>query len=102
MLSPDQLDHLEEDRSRDTAAIFLGWLLIVSGCFFILFLDSDVREGTRMMQIMFASEVLLGLTLVTVGAIKRRIVLRRIDAEHAQDFEAREGAAKTLHAGVAH
>ena len=94
MLSPDQVDRLEDKRSKDTAAIFLGWLLIVSGCFFILFLDSDRREGTRMMQMMFAGEVLIGLTLVTIGSIKRRIVLRQMDAEHVEDWEAREGAAK--------
>ena len=94
MLSPDQVDRLEEKRSKDTAAIFLGWLLIVSGCFFILFLDWDRREGTRMMQMMFAGEVLIGLALVTIGSIKRRFVLRQMDAEHCEDFEAREGAAK--------
>ena len=54
MLSPDQVDRLEEKRSKDTAAIFLGWFLIVSGCFFILFLDWDRRGGTSMMEIMFA------------------------------------------------
>ena len=61
MLSPDQVDRLEDKRSKDTAAIFLGWLLIVSGCFFILFLDWDRRGGTRMMEMMFAAEVLIGL-----------------------------------------
>ena len=94
MLSPDQVDRLEEKRSKDTAAIFLGWFLIVSGCFFILFLDWDRRGGTRMMEILFAAEVVIGLTLVTVGSIKRRMVLRQMDAEHCGDFEAHEGAAK--------
>ena len=99
MLSPDQVDRLEEKRSKDTAAIFLGWFLIVSGCFFILFLDWDRRGGTRMMEIMFATEVVIGLILVTVGSIKRRMVLRQMDAEHVGDFEAHEGAAKTPIAG---
>src|SRR5690242_10627425 len=94
MLSPDQVDRLEEKRSKDTAAIFIGWFLIVSGCFFILFLDWDRRGGTSMMEIIFSAEVLLGLTLVTVGSIMRRMVLRQMDAEHCDDFEAREGAAK--------
>ena len=94
MLSPDQVDRLEDKRSKDTAAIFLGWLLIVSGCFFILFLDWDRRGGTRMMEMMFAAEVLIGLTLVTIGSIKRRMVLQEMDAEHIEDFEAREGAAR--------
>lgn len=94
MLSPDQVDRLEEKRSKDTAAIFIGWFLIVSGCFFLLFFDWDRRYGTSMMQIMFATEVLIGLTLVTVGSIMRRMVLRKMDAEHCEDFEAREGAAK--------
>ena len=94
MLSPDQVDRLEEKRSKDTAAIFLGWFLIVSGCFFILFLDWDRRGGTSMMEIMFAIEVLIGLTLVTIGSM-----LRQMDAEHVGDFEAHEGAAKTPVAG---
>lgn len=94
MLSPEQVDRLEEKRSKDTVMIFIGWFLIVSGCFFILFLDWDRRGGTRMMEFMFAAEVLIGLTLVTVGSIKRRLVLRQMDAEHCEDFEAREGAAK--------
>jgi len=94
MLSPDQVDRLEEKRSKDTAAIFIGWFLIVSGCFFILFLDWDRRGGTSMMEFLFATEVLIGLALVTIGSIKRRMVLRQMDAEHCEDFEAREGAAK--------
>src|SRR5437868_9314558 len=102
MLSPEQVDRLEEKRSKDTAGIFVGWFLIVSGSFFILFVDSDIREGTRMMQLMFATEVLIGLTLITIGAIKRRLVLRQMDAEHTQDFEAREGAAKAAEAGAGH
>jgi len=95
MLSPDQVDRLEDKRTKDTVMIFIGWFLIVSGCFFILFLDWDRRGGTRMMEFMFAAEVLIGLTLVTLGSIKRRMVLRQMDAEHCEDFEAREGAAKT-------
>jgi uncharacterized membrane protein len=94
MLSPDQVDRLEESRSTDTAIIFIGWFLVVSGCFFILFLDWDRRGGTSMMEFLFAGEVLIGLTLVTIGSIKRRMVLRQMDAEHCEDFEAREGAAK--------
>lgn len=94
MLSPDQVDRLEEKRSKDTVAIFIGWFLVVSGCFFILFLDWDRRGGTSMMEFLFAAEVLIGLTLITVGSIKRRMVLRQMDAEHCEDFEAREGAAK--------
>jgi hypothetical protein len=102
MLSPDQIDRLEEKRSRATTAILIGWMLIVFGAIFAIFTEWDAREGTNMMKLMFTSEVLLGLIILGVGSIQRLFVLRRMDLEHTKDFEAREGAAKSMEAGAGH
>jgi MFS-type transporter involved in bile tolerance (Atg22 family) len=102
MLSPDQLDRLEEQRNRATTTILIGWMLIVFGAVFAIFTEWDAREGTNMMKLMFAAEVLLGLIILAIGATQRLLILRRMDLEHTKDFEAREGAAKSMEDGAGH
>ncbi len=102
MLSPMQLDHLEEVRGRSTAAILIGWMLLVFASVLVIFFGSEFRYGIHFLQKLSAIEAGLGFIVLLVGALVRRNVLRKFEREHSQDFEAREGAAKTMKAGAGH
>ncbi len=102
MLSPMQLDHLEEVRTRSTAAILIGWMLLVFAGLLMVFFDSEFRYGIHFMQQMSTIAGIIGCVVLLVGALIRRTTLRKIEREHAQDFEAREGASKAMQAGAGH
>lgn len=102
MLSPEQIDGLEEQRSKATTMIVLGWMLLVFGGVLNIFAPSDFQQGTHFIRNLAAVEGVLGLVVVAVGSLWRRSVLRVLDAHHSQDFEASAGAATAMGAGAGH
>lgn len=70
MISPDQVDRLQDRLDRFTAILIVGCLFFLVGGVLGVFASQDFASGTNFMQRLAGAEQGLGLVLIVVGWIK--------------------------------
>lgn len=77
MLSPRQVEELEESQDRYRTMVVSGLLFFVAGVPLLMFGSEDPANGTRFMLLLMAADEAIALILIVVGWVK----VRSIDAE---------------------
>lgn len=70
MISPDQVDRLQDQLDKFTAILIVGCLFFLVGGVLGVFASQDFASGTNFMQRLAGAEQTLGLVLIVVGWIK--------------------------------
>ena len=82
MISPDQLDRLQDQHDKFSAMIMIGCLLFFVGGALAVFASQEFATGTDFMQRLAGAEQGLGALLIVVGWVRIRSVNTEL-ARHA-------------------
>jgi hypothetical protein len=97
VISPDQVDRLQDQHDKFAAATVVGCLFFIVGGTLGIFASQEFATGTDFMQRLAAAEQAFGLLLIVVGWIK----LRSINAELKLNTPAQFGE-RSISAGAGH
>jgi ABC-type antimicrobial peptide transport system permease subunit len=70
MISPDQVDRLEDQLDRFTTALIIGCMFFLVGGTLGIFAGQEIATGTDFMQRLAGAEQAVGVLLIAVGWIK--------------------------------
>lgn len=79
MISPDQVDRLQDKHDKFAATIVIGCLFFFVGGAMAIFASQDFGNGTNFMQRLAGGEQAIGAFLILVGWIKVRSVNAELD-----------------------
>lgn len=96
MISPDQIDRLQDQQDKFSAMIMIGCLLFFVGGALAVFASQEFATGTDFMQHLAGVEQGLGALLILVGWIK----IRSVNAE--LERHAPPGTEQASRAGAEH
>jgi len=74
MISPDQLDRLQDQLDKFSTTIIIGCLFFFVGGTMGIFASQEFANGTNFMQHLAGAEQAVGLLLIVVGWMKVRHV----------------------------
>lgn len=74
MISPDQIDRLQDQQDKFSAMIMIGCLLFFVGGALAVFASQELASGTNFMQPLAGAEQGLGALLIIVGWVRIRSV----------------------------
>lgn len=92
MISPDQLDRLQDQDDLYTALLFAGCLLFFVGGVLAIFAVQDFASGTNFMQRLAGTEQAVGFVLIAVGWVKVHSINRELE-RHAPGQSGSKAAA---------
>lgn len=94
MLSPDQVDRLQDEVDKFGSAIIVGCLFFFVGGAMAVFASQEFAMGTDFMQRLAGAEQAAGVVLILFGWIKVRSVNAELErhASHAEDEALGAGA----------
>jgi hypothetical protein len=79
MISPDQVDRLQDQLDRFTTILILGCLFFLVGAVLGVFASQEIATGTDFMQRLAGGEQGLGVLLIAVGWIKMYYIKTALD-----------------------
>jgi len=79
MISPDQVDRLQDQLDKFATAIVIGCLFFFVGGTLGIFASQEFASGTDFMQHLAGTEQAIGGLLILVGWIKVRSINRELD-----------------------
>src|SRR5689334_24423010 len=79
MLSPYQVEHLQDQLDRYIAVLVVGSLIFLVGSTMGVFASQDLLYGTNFMMRLAGAEQLLGLVLIAVGGIKAQSLHKQLN-----------------------
>ena len=83
MISPDQVDRLQDQLDRFTSMLVVGCLFFFVGGALGVFASQEFATGTDFMQHLAGAEQALGLLLIVVGWIKVHSIKTELDRNAA-------------------
>ena len=95
MISPDQVDRLQNQHDKFAAALVIGCLFFVVGGTLGIFASQEFATGTNFMQQLAGAEQAVGVLLIVVGWIK----LHSISAELERNAPRSEDRSISARAG---
>ena len=81
MISPDQVDRLQDQHDKFSAMIMVGCLLFFVGGALAVFASQEFATGTNFMQRLAGAEQGLGAFLIVVGWVKIRFVNAELERQ---------------------
>lgn len=94
MISPDQVDRLQDQQDKFSAMIMVGCLFFFVGGALAIFASQEFATGTDFMQHLAGAEQGLGILLILVGWVRIRSVNAELErhAPGETDQSMRAGA----------
>lgn len=96
MISPDQLDRLQDQHDKFAAALVIGCLFFIVGGTMAVFASQEFATGTNFMQQLAGLEQAVGVVLIAVGWIKLHSI--NVELEH----EAPQSGDRSISVGAGH
>jgi hypothetical protein len=81
MISPDQVDRLQDQHDKFSAMIMIGCLLFFVGGALAVFASQEFATGTTFMQHLAGAEQGLGAFLILVGWVRIRSVNAELERQ---------------------
>jgi hypothetical protein len=81
MISPDQVDRLQDQHDKFSAMIMIGCLLFFVGGALAVFASQEFATGTNFMQHLAGAEQGLGALLILVGWVRIRAVNAELERQ---------------------
>ena len=97
MLSPDQVDRLQDHLDRFTTTLIVGCLLFLVGGTLGIFASQEFSTGTDFMQRLAGAEQALGLLLIVVGWMKVHSIKTELERNAPPQSADRAAAAGAGH-----
>jgi hypothetical protein len=97
MISPDQVDRLQDQLDRFIAILISGCLIFLVGGTMGVFAIQDLAYGTNFMQRFAGAEQGIGLLLIVVGWVKVRVLQAELDRHVPAKSSERVSAARAGH-----
>jgi len=97
MLSPSQLEHLQDEFDKFIAVLVVGSLIFLVGSTMGVFASQDLLYGTNFMMRLAGAEQLLGLVLIAVGGIKAQSLHKQLNQPATSQTSSRSTAAGAGH-----
>lgn len=79
MISPDQVDRLQDQLDRFTTALIIGCMFFLVGGTLGIFASQEIATGTDFMQRLAGAEQAVGVLLIAVGWIKVYFIRRDLE-----------------------
>jgi len=97
MISPDQVDRLQDQLDRFTGILIVGCLIFFVGGTMAIFASQEFADGTNFMMRLAGAEQAFGLLLVVVGWVKIRSIKAELQRHAPQQEQAQRSAAASGH-----
>jgi hypothetical protein len=97
MISPDQVDHLQDQLDKFTGILTVGVLIFFVGGTMGIFASQEFADGTDFMMRLAGTEQAVGLLLITVGWIKVRSIKTQLERHAPVNSQAQTSAAASGH-----
>ena len=92
MISPDQVDRLQDQLDRFTSMLVVGCLFFFVGGALAVFASQEFATGTNFMQRLAGAEQALGFLLIVIGWVKVYSIKTELD-RNAGSYAASKAAA---------
>lgn len=97
MISPDQVDRLEDQLDRFTTTLIIGSMFFLVGGVLGIFASQEIATGTDFMQRLAGAEQALGVLLIAVGWIKVYFIRTELERNAPPQSADRAAAAQAGH-----
>jgi hypothetical protein len=97
MISPDQVDRLQDQLDRFTGILIVGCLIFFVGGTMGIFASQEFSDGTNFMMRLAGGEQALGLLLILIGWIKVHSIKVELERHAPAHGETRTSAAASGH-----
>ncbi len=97
MLSPHQVDRLQDQLDKYVAVLVVGSLIFIVGSTMGIFASQDLLYGTNFMMRLAGAEQGLGVLLIAVGSIKAHSLHKQLNQPASAQVSSRATAAGTGH-----
>lgn len=94
MISPDQVDRLQDQLDKFTAILIVGCLFFLVGGTLGIFASQEFATGTDFMQRLAGGEQTLGFLLIVVGWIKVYSIRSELQRNEPSGTAAKAAAAR--------
>ena len=94
MISPDQVEHLQEQLDTFIAALVIGVLIFLVGGTMAVFASQEFATGTDFMMRFAGTEQALGALLIVVGWVKVHLISAELE-RHAPPPSSTQSVAAT-------
>ena len=97
MLSPSQVERLQDEFDKFIAVLVVGSLIFIVGSTMGVFASQDLLYGTDFMMRLAGAEQGLGLLLIVVGGIKAHSLHKQLNQSAMSQVPSRSSAAGAGH-----
>src|SRR5690348_16246322 len=97
MLSPSQLERLQDELDKFIAVLVAGSLIFLVGSTMGVFASQDLLYGTNFMMRLAGAEQGLGVLLIAIGGIKAQSLHKQINQPATSRVSSRSTAAGAGH-----
>jgi len=97
MLSPSQVDHLQDEFDKYIAMVVVGSLIFIVGSTMGIFASQDLLYGTNFMLRLSGAEQAVGLLLIVVGWVKAHGMHKQLNQPATSQASSRTSAAGAGH-----
>lgn len=97
MLSPSQVDRLQDEFDKFIAVLVVGSLIFIVGSTMGVFASQDILYGTNFMMRLAGAEQGIGALLIALGWIKAHSLHRKLNQAAASRVTSRASAAVSAH-----
>ena len=97
MLSPSQLEHMQDEFDKFIAVLVVGSLIFLAGSTMGVFASQDLLYGTNFMMRLAGAEQMLGVLMIAVGGIKAKSLHTQLNRPAAFQASSRSTAAGAGH-----
>lgn len=97
MLSPSQVERLQDEFDKFIAVLVVGSLIFIVGSTMGVFASQDLLYGTDFMMRLAGAEQGLGLLLIVVGGIKANSLHKQLNQPATSQVPSRSTAAGAGH-----
>ena len=97
MISPDQVEHLQEQLDNFKAALVIGCLFFAVGGTLGIFASQEFANGTDFMMRLAGAEQAVGVLLIALGWIKVHSLSGELDSHASSESATRVAASPAGH-----
>jgi hypothetical protein len=97
MLSPSQVEHLQDEFDKFIAVAVVGSLIFLVGSTMGVFASQDLLYGTNFMMRLAGAEQMLGALMIAVGGIKAKSLHTQLNRPATSQASSRSTAAGAGH-----
>jgi hypothetical protein len=97
MLSPSQVEHLQDEFDKFIAVAVVGSLIFLVGSTMGVFASQDLLYGTNFMMRLAGAEQMLGVLMIAFGGIKAQSLHKQLNQPATSQTSSRSTAAGAGH-----